>query len=77
MIFLFISVRYTITDFQTPETLYYVTRRAKWSDVKNFDFQLVKMWKMNFTLNIKIDDITDVFLNAGSSTMKEYTNQLV
>jgi len=45
--------------------------------VKNFDFQLVKMWKMNFTLNIKIDDITDVFLNAGSSTMKEYTNQLV
>ena len=30
----YISVPYKITDIQAPETLYYIPRGAKWSDVK-------------------------------------------
>jgi len=31
----FISVRYTTTDLQTAEILWYITRSAKWSIAKN------------------------------------------
>jgi len=31
----FISVPYTITDFQETQTLWYIPRGAKWDDVKN------------------------------------------
>jgi hypothetical protein len=40
--FLFISVPYKITDLQTPETLEYITRGAKWSDVKTVFFSSSK-----------------------------------
>ena len=43
--FEFISVQYTITDYQTPETLWYTTRGAKWSDVKNVLFSFAKYEK--------------------------------
>ena len=34
----FISVTYTITDMQEPETHHYIPRGAKWHDVKNVLF---------------------------------------
>jgi len=33
-VFALVSVGYTITDFQNSETVKYITRGAKWSDVK-------------------------------------------
>jgi hypothetical protein len=41
----FISVPYTITDLQTPETLYHIPRGAKWNDVKNMLFSSSKCEK--------------------------------
>ena len=35
VVFDFISVPYTISAFQAPEPLYYISRGAKWNDVKN------------------------------------------
>ena len=41
-IFYFISVPYTITDFQALETLQYIPRGANWNDVKNVLFSSSK-----------------------------------
>jgi len=38
VVFVFISVPYTVTDIQAPETLYYIPRGAKWNDVNNVLF---------------------------------------
>jgi len=40
-----ISVPYTITDRQAPETLRYIPRGAKWNDVKNVLFSHSKFEK--------------------------------
>jgi len=37
-VFDFISVPYTITEFQAPDTLQYIPRGAKWNYVKNVHF---------------------------------------
>jgi len=39
---------------------------------EKFALQLPKMRKMNITWNIKSKYVTDVFLSAGSSSMKDY-----
>jgi hypothetical protein len=44
-VFDIISVPYTITDFQALETLWYITRWAKWNDVKNVLFSSSKCEK--------------------------------
>jgi hypothetical protein len=44
-VFNFISVPYTITDPQSPATLQYIPRGAKWSDVKNVLFSSSKCEK--------------------------------
>jgi len=43
----FISVPYTITDFQAPETLSYRPCGSKWKDVKNVVFSSSKCEKRN------------------------------
>ena len=45
--FYFISVPFTITDLQPLYSHYYITRWAKWSDVKNviFSFSKCEKWK--------------------------------
>ena len=43
--FYIISVPYTITDLQAPETLYLIPRGAKWNDVKNVLFSSSKWEK--------------------------------
>jgi len=45
VVFDFISVPYTITDFQAPESLYYIQRGEKWNDVKNVLFGSAKCEK--------------------------------
>jgi hypothetical protein len=47
VVFEFISVTYTITDLEAPETLWYVPREAKWNDVKNVLFSSSKCEKTN------------------------------
>jgi len=37
-----ISVPYTTNDFQAPENLWYLSRGAKWNDVKNVLFSSSK-----------------------------------
>jgi len=37
-VFIFISVPYTISELQVPETVKYITGGAKWSDVENVLF---------------------------------------
>jgi hypothetical protein len=45
--FEFISVSYTITEFQASETLSYIPRVAKWNDEKNLFFSSSKCEKGN------------------------------
>jgi len=45
--FYFISVPYMITELQVNETLFYITRGAKWSDVRNVLFSCSKGEKKN------------------------------
>ena len=61
-VFVFISVRYTVTDLQTP----------KWSN-ENKLFSGPKKAKKNISWNIKIKYVTDVFLSVESWSMKDYT----
>jgi len=51
-VYAFISVRSTITVFQTPETVYYTPRGAKWSDVKNV-LSAAQNEKNEFQLKLK------------------------
>jgi len=45
VVFDFISVPYTITYLQAPETLWYIPGGAKWNDVKNVLFSSSKCEK--------------------------------
>jgi hypothetical protein len=45
VVFEVISVPYTITDLQAPETLWYIPRWAKWNDVKTLLFSSSKCEK--------------------------------
>jgi len=47
VVFDFILVPYTITDLQAPENLKYISRGAKWKDVKNVLFSSSKCKKEN------------------------------
>ena len=60
--FAFISLSKTTTDLQAPETLQYITRRAKWKDVKTC-FSAPQNAKYN-QLKHKTKCVTDLFVHS-------------
>ena len=71
--FFFISVPYTITELQVPETLKYIPRGSKWSDVKNVLFSSSKCEKKKNLLKPNNQVRNRLLLSDRSSSMKEYT----
>jgi hypothetical protein len=71
-VFAIISFTYTISDFQTPETLRFLTvdrNGAMWKTC----FSARQNAKNEHQLKHKIRYVTDFFLSVKNSNMKDYT----
>jgi hypothetical protein len=65
----------SIHDYRPSNALYPLVHYSKWEmeRCEKVAFQLIEIRKMNIRRNIKIKNVTFVFLSVRSSNMKDYT----